>query len=352
MAEFSAKSALVRAGIGVFENRWMPDAITRLAIRSLVARTSRSFRNADPAHTTAFVRDIAQLPIAVHTDAANAQHYEVPADFFALVLGPQRKYSCCLYASPEATLAEAEEAAIAKTATHAGLTDGQHILELGCGWGSLSLWMARNFRGSRITAVSNSRSQKASIDARSKALGLTNLTVVTADANSYGPGDRFDRVVSIEMFEHMSNWSDLLARVRTWLKPDGRLFLHVFTHRAVPYRFDHTDPTDWIAQHFFTGGIMPSEALIEQFAQFFVLESGWRWSGVHYQRTAEDWLANFDRNTEQIMTIFQSCYGPDAALWHRRWRLFFLATAGLFGHARGAEWGVSHCLLRPAAQNP
>lgn len=349
MGDISTKAALLRAGISVFESPWMPDAMTRLAIRGLVARTSRSLRNAGPDEAAAFTREMAELPIALHTDAANAQHYEVPADFFALVLGPQLKYSCCLYSSPRSTLAEAEETALAETAAGAGLADGQSILELGCGWGSLSLWMARKFSGARITAVSNSRWQKASIEARASALGLTNLTVVTADANTFEPNARFDRVVSIEMFEHMSNWRALLQRVRMWLEPDGRLFLHVFTHRVVPYRFDHTDSTDWIAQHFFTGGIMPCESLINQFSELFTLETTWRWSGLHYQRTAEDWLANFDRNSDQIMAIFRSCYGAEAVIWHRRWRLFFLATAGLFGYAGGTEWGVNHYLLRPAA---
>jgi cyclopropane-fatty-acyl-phospholipid synthase len=344
----SLSSKAVAAAIRVFEQPWMPDALTRLAIRGLVARTRWSLRGVDPAITPAFARAMKTLPIAEHTDAANAQHYEVPAEFFALVLGPQRKYSCCLYGEDTTSLADAEEAALAQTAAHAGLADGQSILELGCGWGSLSLWMARRFPGARITAVSNSASQKASIDARARGFGVRNLTVVTADANTFEADKRYDRIVSVEMFEHMSNWHALLGRLRRWVEDDGRVFLHVFAHRSVPYRFDHTDPADWIGQHFFTGGIMPSERLIDEFPSLFAREATWRWSGTHYQRTADDWLANFDRNSEAILEIFRACYGRDAALWLRRWRLFFLATSGLFGHARGEEWGVIHSLLRPA----
>lgn len=336
-----------RTAIDLFEKPWVPDPLSRLAIRTLVARSSRALRGTDPAETAAFAREMASFPIALHPEAANAQHYEVPAAFFERVLGPQRKYSCCHYAHPDTALAEAEEEALAQTARNARLADGQSILELGCGWGSLSLWMAARYPAAKIVAVSNSRTQKASIDKRAQVFGLSNLTVVTADANTFVPDGQFDRVVSIEMFEHMSNWSQLLSRIRGWLAPDGRLFIHVFTHRAAPYRFDHTDPSDWIGQHFFTGGIMPSETLIAQFPRIFTLDGTWRWSGTHYARTAEDWLRNFDRNSDYILQLFGQCYGSDAALWHRRWRLFFLATAGLFGYAGGGEWGVNHYLLRP-----
>jgi cyclopropane-fatty-acyl-phospholipid synthase len=164
--------------------------------------------------------------------------------------------------------------------------------------------------------------------------------------NVFTPGRVYDRVVSVEMFEHMSNWRELLGRIRNWLAPDGRLFIHVFTHRSKPYRFDESDEADWIAQHFFTGGIMPSHGLITRFPELFTLESDWRWSGVHYQRTALDWLRNFDANREATNPILINVYGAGAELWRRRWRLLFLATAGLFGHSNGEEWGVSHYRLR------
>ena len=324
----------------------IPDSITRGAIAFFVDRARRELAQGR-ADDAAFVRDMENRPIAVSTAEANAQHYEVPSAFFRLVLGPRLKYSSCLYESPDATLAEGEERALAETCVHAGLADGQRILELGCGWGSLSLWMAAHYPRATIVSVSNSRSQRQEIEARAAAMGLTNLTVITADMNDFQPEGVFDRVVSVEMFEHMSNWRNLLARVATWLAPDGRLFLHVFTHRDRPYRFEADD--DWIARYFFTGGLMPSHGLIRGFGDLFEVEQEWRWSGDHYRRTANHWLANFDANVSEIMPILRATYGDDANLWARRWRLFFLATAGLFGARGGDVWGVSHYRLRPVA---
>ena len=294
-----------------------------------------------------FVTEMAGYPIAVNPEAANQQHYELPPEFFALVLGPRRKYSCCLYDHPAATLAEAEETALAATANHAGLSDGQDILELGCGWGSLSLWMAQRFPAARITSVSNSRPQKRHIESEAARRGLANLRVVTADMNQFECTSRFDRIVSVEMWEHMSNWAALMERARSWLRDDGRLFLHVFSHCRIPYRFDRTDRSDWIAQHFFTGGIMPSHTMVTLLDTYFTVERDWRWSGTHYRRTAEHWLANYDANSGPIGKILDSVYGVDSGLWRRRWRLFFLATAGLFGARDGSAWGVSHYLLKP-----
>ena len=334
--------------ITAFEGAPLPDPVRRAAVRMLVAGARRNLSGAPGAADPAFAKAMDAHPIAEHVQAANDQHYELPAAFFETVLGPHLKYSSCLYPTGEETLAEAEALALAETCEHAGLSDGQTILELGCGWGSLSLWMAEGMPGSRITSVSNSASQGDFIRARAKARGLENLTVVTADMNAFAPERRFDRVVSVEMFEHMANWRALLARVRDWLKPDGRLFLHVFSHRSTPYRFDANDPADWIAQHFFTGGLMPSHDLVRQFSDLFSVEADWRWSGVHYARTAEDWLKRYDANAMEIGHVLEQVYGADAKLWGRRWRLFFLATAGLFGHAGGGEWGVSHYRLAPA----
>ena len=262
-------------------------------------------------------------------------------------MGPQRKYSCCLYETGIDTLVEAEERALAVTAEHAGLADGQRILELGCGW-ALSLWMARHYRSARIVTVSNSHSQRDFIIRVAKTHGLSNLDVVTADMNAFTSDRRFDRVVSVEMFEHMSNWRPLLERMRGCLEPDGRMFIHIFTNARAPYRFSIDDKSDWIAQHYFTGGIMPSQTLIRQFADCFAVDAEWRWSGEHYRRTAADWLKNFDENSEAISAVLQRICGRDASLWRRRWRLFFLATMGLFGHAGGGEWAVSHYRLAPA----
>ena len=334
--------------ITAFEGAPLPDPVRRAAVRMLVAGARRNLAGAPGASDAAFAAEMAARPIAEQVEAANDQHYELPAAFFTRVLGPHLKYSCCLYPTGSETLAEAEALALAETCAHADLADGQDILELGCGWGSLSLWMAKAYPNARITSVSNSASQRAFIEARAAERGLANLTVITCDMNAFHTTGRFDRAVSVEMFEHMANWRALLERVRGWLRPDGRLFLHVFTHRTTPYRFNADDPTDWIAQHFFTGGLMPSHALVRQFNDLFRLEADWRWSGGHYARTAEDWLRNYDAHAEEIGAVLREVYGGEARLWGRRWRLFFLATAGLFGHADGAEWGVSHYRLSPA----
>jgi cyclopropane-fatty-acyl-phospholipid synthase len=333
--------------LAAFEGAPLPDFARRAAVGLLVGGARRRLRRHDPDVEAAFARDMAGYAIAEHVQAANAQHYEVPAAFFERVLGPQLKYSCGYYARPGESLAGAEQEALRRTAENAGLADGQSILELGCGWGSLSLWMARAFPAAIITSVSNSASQRAHIEARAHAEGLGNLQVITADMNVFATDRRFDRVVSVEMFEHMSNWPALLGRARGWLAPDGRLFLHVFSHRSQPYRFDAADPADWIAQHFFTGGVMPSHGLIRRFPELFEVEAEWRWNGSHYARTARDWLANFDAHDTEIGEILADVYGPAAGLWRRRWRLFFLATEGLFGHADGGEWGVSHYRLAP-----
>lgn len=325
----------------------LPDRLTRMGIALLVERTRRQLAHGDSAAEAAFAAAMADHPIAEHAEAANAQHYELPPEFFGLILGPRRKYSCCLYGEGATTLAAAEECALVETAAHAGLADGQRILELGCGWGSLSLWMAQRYPAAEIVAVSNSRPQRLFIEGEALRRGLHNLRVLTADMNSFEIAGCFERIVSVEMFEHMANWTALLARVHRWLAPNGRLFLHVFSHRSMPYRFDHRDRDDWIAQHFFTGGVMPSHGLIRHLTTPFAVESEWRWSGTHYRRTAEDWLANYDRHGEEIAAILQRVYGADAALWQRRWRLFFLSTAGLFGAADGEAWGVSHYRLRP-----
>jgi cyclopropane-fatty-acyl-phospholipid synthase len=340
--------SLIAATIDAFEGAPLPDTVRKTAIELLVANARRQLSGAGPDADAAFAREMAERPIAEHTDAANAQHYEVPAEFFLNCLGPQLKYSCALYPTPTTTLAEAEEFGLAETAAHADLADGQRILELGCGWGSLSLWMAKTYPNARITAVSNSASQRAFILARAQERGLGNLEVITCDMNHFEAPGEFDRVVSVEMFEHMANWRALLTRVKGWLKPDGRLFIHVFTHRTTPYRFNVEDEADWIAKHFFSGGVMPSHGLISQFPDLFTLEQDWRWNGTHYQKTALHWLELYDRRILQIRPVLEQVYGDQATLWHRRWRLFFLATAGLFGHRGGHEWGVSHYRLKPA----
>jgi cyclopropane-fatty-acyl-phospholipid synthase len=340
-------TALATFAAATAERLPLPDALSRLGISMMVARTRQKLAGLPDADAE-FAVGMAEFPIALHTDAANAQHYEVPAAFFGKVLGDRRKYSCCLYETGRETLDEAEVLALRATAAHAGLEDGQEILELGCGWGSLTLFMAETYPAARIIAVSNSASQRAHILAEAETRGLSNIRVITADMNDFQTPEHFDRIVSVEMFEHMANWRPLLSRMRGWLRPDGRALIHIFTHRLAPYRFDVTDKADWIAQHFFTGGIMPSRGLMHCFPDLLTVEEEWQWSGEHYRRTAEDWLRRFDANRADIRHILSPVYGRETPLWERRWRLFFLATAGLFGHAGGEEWGVTHYRLRPA----
>ncbi len=332
--------------IGTAERVPLPDVIIRAAIQRLCSRTATRLASAES--DAAFAGAMANRAIADHTGEADARHHQVPATFFAQVLGPNRKYSSCFYKEPASTLQEAEEEALRQTIEHADLADGQAILELGCGWGSLALSVARRFPNAEITAVSNSPSQRQYIEQAAASRGLKNVRVVTADMNVFDPGRPFDRIVSVELFEHIMNWRELMTRVRSWLKPDGRLFMHIPTHRSGAYLFDRADGEDWIAPHFFSGGMMPSHHLIRQYADLFEVEKEWRWSGAHYQRTALDWLANFDAHQDEIEGILRGVYGNDTPLWMRRWRWFFLATSGLFGYAEGSEWGVSHYRMKAA----
>jgi len=334
--------------IGAAERVPLPDLLIRIAIHQLCSRTADRLATGDAQSDEVFARAMATRAVAEHADAANAQHYEVPAAFFERVLGPNRKYSSCFYSDVTSTLKDAEDEALRQTVDHADISDGQSILELGCGWGSLSLFMARQFPNATVTAVSNSHSQRRYIEGEAIAKGLTNLKVVTVDMNGFDPERSFDRIVSVEMFEHMMNWRELMGRVRSWLRPEGRFFVHIFTHRTGAYLFDRNDKDDWIAQHFFTGGVMPSHNLIRQYADVFEVEKEWRWSGEHYQRTALDWLSNFDAHRAEIEAILRHVYEDDCGLWMRRWRWFFLATAGLFGFSGGSEWGVNHYRMKAA----
>ena len=328
------------------EHGALPDCVIRAAMRRVIAVHDR--QPTPPGADAEFAGAMAQKPIAEHTGAANRQHYELPPEFFAQFLGPRRKYSSCFYPTGLESLGEAEEAALAQTVVHAGLADGQAILELGCGWGSLSLYMAEKYPAARITAVSNSAPQRKFIESQALQRGLTNLKVITADMNDFAADQLFDRVVSVEMFEHMSNWHTLLSRIRLWLEPEGRLFLHIFTHRRRPACYDARDPDDWMGQHFFTGGIMPTTGLIRQFSDLFAVEDEWRWCGLHYQHTALQWLEQFDANRARIEPILRAVYGAEAQVWRRRWRMFFLATAESFGFKDGEAWGVNHYRLKPA----
>ena len=340
--------SLLANSVNKLQDAPFPDFVTRPAIALLVANARKALKTAPADVEATFAREMAERPVAEFTEAANEQHYELPARFFELCLGKHRKYSSCFYETDTATLDEAEASALRITCEHADLKDGQAVLELGCGWGSLSLWMAEHYPNSTITAVSNSHSQKAFIDGEAAKRGLTNLTIITADMNVFNIDRTFDRIVSVEMFEHMANWRALLTKAAGWLKMDGRMFIHVFSHVDQPYRFEVSDEADFIAQHFFTGGVMPSHGLMRQYADILTIDDQWRWSGTHYQRTADDWLANMDRNADEIRGIMTEVYGDQAALWTRRWRRFYMATAGLFGDSNGQVWGVSHYRLKKA----
>jgi cyclopropane-fatty-acyl-phospholipid synthase len=339
-------------------NQWLerdllPDWLIRWGIRRLLAARLRQEREggveAQAARLMSFVEQLRNSPIAIRPDAANEQHYEVPAEFYRQVLGPSMKYSCALW-SGASGLEEAENAMLDLTCRRARLEDGQDVVELGCGWGSLSLFMAGRYPNSRILAVSNSRSQKEFIDGEAARRGLTNLEVVTADMNDFGTGRRFDRIVSVEMFEHMRNYGELLRRVSSWSRPDALLFVHVFAHSRFAYPFEVRDASDWMAQYFFTGGLMPSDDLLLHFQNHFRIRERWRVSGVHYQKTAEAWLERLDRRRDQVLSLFARVHGEREALrWLVRWRVFFMACAELFGYAQGKEWTVSHYLFEKAA---
>jgi cyclopropane-fatty-acyl-phospholipid synthase len=345
--------SILSLGIDLAERGFAPDWATRAVIRRLCGDRVRAALQQDDRQQNqalqALLSEMRSEPIAPVPEAANAQHYELPAEFFAAVLGPRQKYSCCYWGDGVQTLEQAEEAALAITCERAGLADGQQILELGCGWGSLTLWMAQRYPRSHITAVSNSHEQRHWINARALTLGLHNLRVVTADMNTFHPGDLwYDRVVSVEMFEHMRNYHRLLEQIAAWLRPDGQLFVHIFCHRRLAYPYQTQGDANWMGRHFFTGGLMPSEDLLAQFPQHLTVTDRWRWNGRHYQRTAEAWLHNLDRHKHAVLPILAQTYGArDAARWFHRWRLFFLAVAEMFGMHAGEEWFVSHALLQP-----
>lgn len=341
--------------ISLVERGIVPDPIIRAGIRQRLRKTLADLPMHDceraAEHKKAFVSMMDLSPVAVVPERANEQHYEVPAAFFALVLGPRRKYSCCWWPQGVSHLEQAEEASLAETARRAGIEPGMAVLELGCGWGSFSLWAAEQFPASSFTAVSNSHSQRAYIEGEAKRRGLTNLTLITADMNEFAPDSQFDRILSLEMFEHMRNWRALFGRVHNWLKPGGRFFMHVFCHQHLPYPYEDTGPDDWMSHYFFAGGIMPSDDLPLHFQEQLKLVDRWRWDGQQYEKTLNAWLARMDAARAQVWPILESTYGKDQAqTWWMRWRLFFMACAELFGFNEGQEWWVGHYLFeRPSS---
>lgn len=330
----------------IVDSGLVPERLLRAGIRAVCALRLREERRSiedQQARHAALVARLRGSDIAVETAAANAQHYEVPAALFQAVLGPHLKYSSCYWPEGVRSLGDAEAAMLALTAERADLADGQDVLDLGCGWGSFSLWAAARYPRSRFTAVSNSRSQKDFIDAQAAARGITNLTVKTADVRTLLLAARaYDRVVSVEMFEHMRNYELLLRRIADWLRPDGKLFVHVFAHRHHAYPFEDAGRSDWMAREFFTGGIMPSAQLLHHFQADLQLDAEWHLAGTHYARTAEAWYDNLMAKRREVLAILAGAYAEDAARRFQRWRVFFLACAELFGYAGGREWIVAH----------
>jgi len=330
---------------GLLPDSFIRFGIKRLCSERLVKATSFSDDDMEKEHA-AWIEVLKKSPIALVPEKANEQHYEVPPRLFELVLGNKLKYSSGFWPEGISSLDQSESAMLDLTSERAELVDGQDILELGCGWGSLTLYMAEHFPKSKITAVSNSNDQRQFIEERCRQLKLDNVRVITADMNDFRAEGLFDRVVSIEMFEHMRNYEKLLGRVNTWLKKEGKLFVHIFSHQKVAYPFEDNDDADWMAREFFSGGQMPSHRLLMSFPSQMKIEKDWRVSGTHYEKTSLAWLQKMDKNKAEVLELFKKTYGEnDAKSWFQRWRIFFMSCEVLFGFGRGSEWGVSHYLF-------
>jgi len=343
MTEFLTAKALEAA-----ERGWIPEPILRMGIRRLCAErlSLEKERHGHKDSTESLVEVMSRGPVAVATAEANEQHYEQPTALFAGTLGPRLKYSCCFWPEGVRSLAEAEDRALEETTKRARLSDGMDILELGCGWGSLTLWIASKYPNARITAVSNSATQRLHIESEARKHGWKGIRVITGDMNTFDTQDRFDRVLSVEMFEHMNNYRELFSRISRWMRPGGLLFVHVFAHRQYAYKYASEGAGDWMARNFFTGGVMPSEKLLTRFQDNVRLVEQWWWSGDHYRRTAEAWLDNMAANRGLVMEALSSEHGRRSAhVWYQRWRMFYLACAELWGYRNGQEWGVAHYLF-------
>ena len=317
----------------------------RKLLRSRLRKISRDCLEVRSQKLDLYIKELSAGPVAHVPEKANEQHYEVPADFFVASLGKHLKYSCCYWDSATKLLDDAESNALQRSCHNAELEDGQTILELGCGWGSLSLWMASQYPNSTIHSVSNSSSQKACIDHQAKQRGLTNLTVHTCDINDFQPDGLFDRVVSVEMFEHVRNHSELMRRISTWLNPEGKLFVHIFCHDRETYPFEDEGASSWMARYFFSGGIMPARDLLLRYQQHLTLEKQTYWDGTHYEKTSNAWLEKMDQQATAVESCFSDAYGADWKIWRQRWRMFYMACAELFGFNGGNEWYVSHYLF-------
>ena len=325
------------------ENGWLPYWLIRFGIRKRLEHKLKQESDNFAYKQAQVFQLLREAPVAQNTEEANEQHYELPPEFFTTVLGNRLKYSCALWDENCQDLDEAEIRGLNQVAQRAQLSDGQRVLELGCGWGSFTLWAAENYPTSKFTAVSNSRPQGEFIRKQAADRGLKNVTVLTADMNAFEPEGTFDRIVSIEMFEHMRNYETLMQRISSWLNEEGLLFVHIFSHKDYAYTYNAEEADEWMAQYFFTGGVMPSHALLTRFNDHLQVEDNWKLNGEHYQKTLEAWLEKFNQNQDSVRELFNECYGKtEANRWMWRWRLFFLACSELFGYRGGNEWGVSH----------
>ncbi|WP_295649996.1 cyclopropane-fatty-acyl-phospholipid synthase family protein [uncultured Mucilaginibacter sp.] len=334
----------------LLEQNKIPDFLIRKGIRQLLKKRleeeDMGNTEAQQAHLMKLIDFLKSSPIAVNTADANQQHYEVPTQFYQYCLGKHLKYSCGYWKPGVVDIDTSEADMLEITCERAELAEGQNVLELGCGWGSLSLYMSEKFPKSTFTVVSNSRTQKLHIDEQAKQRGIKNLTVITADMNTFTIDDKFDRVVSVEMFEHMRNYQLLMAKVASFLKDDGKLFIHIFTHKEYAYLFEVKGEDDWMSKYFFTGGIMPSDDLLFYFNDDLLVEQHWHVNGQHYAKTSEAWLENMDEHKAEIMPLFEQTYGKDQAVkWWVYWRLFYMACAELWNYKEGNEWIVSHYLF-------
>ena len=344
-------SAVISKAVGWTELGLVPDAVVRAGIRRLLENKRQEIRAGDLEHAAnelnLFVEMMNRSPIALVPDLANEQHYEVPSQFFEQVMGEHLKYSCGFWPEGVSSLTESEEAALQVTVKRAGIEDGMQVLDLGCGWGSLSLFIAEKFPGASVTSISNSSSQREFICRQAERRGLQNIRVIVQDMNDFDSNDRFDRIVSVEMFEHMRNYGELFHSISRWLTDDGKFFMHIFWHRSTPYEYIDKGPGDWMSRYFFSGGIMPSADLPLRFSDHLSIDKRWHWNGMHYSKTCEAWLAKMDANKQSIMRVLADCYGADdASLWWQRWRIFFMACSELFSYEGGNEWYVGHYLFR------
>lgn len=335
----------------LLEKDIIPDFLIRMGIRNLLKQRlteeNKGSQEAKQLHLNAYIEKLKASPIAINTSDANEQHYEVPTEFYNYVLGKRMKYSGGYWPSGADTLDASEEAMLKLSCERAQLKDGQSVLDLGCGWGSVSLYVAEKFPNCKITGVSNSKTQKEYIDSVAKEKGFKNLTIITQDMNDFQIKEKFDRIISVEMLEHMKNYQKLFEKLSGFLKPEGLFFIHIFTHKEFAYPFEVRDETDWMAKYFFTGGMMPSHNLFLYFQDNLTIRNHWVVNGVHYGKTSEAWLENMDKNKTQILPILEKAYGKEnVTKWWSYWRIFFLSCAELFSYRNGEEWLVSHYLFQ------